>query len=554
MTPAALVAEAVAILRDVADAARTPKSALQLAREIEQAFRRVPWRVGIRGDDLADRTALFDFLAGGGLLGARAPGCAAIRLRHADRTGFVALREQGPPEELSMLTHLDAARARPGRPRAGERHARPRERWLGRAVAWLRSLVARAFRRPQLPAPDAFVARLRELASGSVAGVIEIALHVARGPLSRNIEVLELGDSSETGQLDAMLVVAGMRLCTPDLERTSLGELTVATATLPKLLELARALRLAGHALDATARIVAAVDAEDRAASADFAGRVADLEDLRIEDPAGFARGQIARIGAQIVPSVAAVMEHAAAHLGADLARLGREWRLAIEHVSTSGELGEAVAKINETSAASVRQIAEDARLLVMGGVSGCVRDLFPEIAAPLREHGLSEELTRARSPLPPLPTVPVLRSLASPSAMNVGSAGWFAALFRSLDARRSDIRGKVEHQIARLEQVAVAEMRDAEPELRAAIERALADELAAALERQRVWLESAIAAEHAEFALRREAVAARTARLDVARRASHRLRERLAELAARQRHAAVAAAACGDGGLCYDG
>jgi len=55
------------------------------------------------------------------------------------------------------------------------------------------------------------------------------------------------------------------------------------------------------------------------------------------------------------------------------------------------------------------------------------------------------------------------------------------------------------------------------------------------------VWLESAIAAEHAEFALRREAVGARTARVDAARKASQRLRARVAELAERQPHAAAA-------------
>jgi len=548
MTPSSLVEEAVAILREVAPAASKPSSEIQLSREIEQAFQRWPWRVGIRGEAIADRTALFDFLAGGGLLDARAPGCARIRLRHADRTGFVALRDQGPPEELSMATLLGAVRARLTRLRTEERHMRPRENaWGGRVLAWFRRLFARMFRRPQLPAgePDKFTVRLRELSSGSVAGVVEIALHVANSPLARNIEVLELGEASDTAHLDAVLVVAGTQLCTP--ARASVGEASRAIATLPQLLEIARALRLAGSAVDASARIVAAVDAEDRAAAADFAGRVADLEDLRVDDPAEFARRQIERIGPQILPSVATVMEHAAAHLGADVAQLGREWRTAIERGSTSGELSDAVAKINETSAASVRQIAEDARLLVMGGIAGCVRDLFPEVAAPLRKHGLPEPLLQARLPAPPLPTVPVLPSLASPSAMHVGSAGWFGALFRSLDARRTDIRDKVEHHVARLEQLAVAEMRDAEPKLRKAIENALADELAAALDRQRVWLESAIAAEHAEFALRRDALAARTTRVDAARRAAQRVREQLAELAARHPHAAGAAVSVHD-------
>jgi hypothetical protein len=310
---------------------------------------------------------------------------------------------------------------------------------------------------------------------------------------------------------------------------------------MPELLETARALKMAARALDATSEIVATVDAEDRAAAADFAGRVADLEELRIADPARYARDQIDRVRGQIYPSVTMVMEHVTAHLNTDLAQLGNEWRTAIERVSTAGELGSAVTTINETSAASVRRIAEDARLLVMGGVGGCVRDLYTEVVTPLRKHGLSDALAKARPNAPPLPSVPILPSLAQRSAANVGSAGWFAALFRSLDSRRANIRDKVEAQIARLEEVAVAEMRDAEPTLHAAVEQALADELAAAIERQRVWLDGAIAAEHAEFALHREAVAERTARVDTVRNAVNKLREQLAQLASSHPSAAAA-------------
>jgi hypothetical protein len=547
MERSSLVAETVAALREAAVAARTPELMIRVAQEIEKAAKREPWMLGIRGDELADVTALFDHMAGGGLLEARAPGCPALRLRHGKRTGFVAFRDRAPPEELSMLSVLEAAK-RDSRPRLEEHHTRPHAKGaLARVLAWLRSLVARVFRRPQLPpaiGPDAFVARLRELAAGPGDGVVEIVLNVADGPLSPNIEVIELGEASDTGQLDAVLVVAGAQLCAPDSARASVGELRRAIAALPELIENARAMKLAARALDATAQIVAAVDAEDRAAAADLAGRIADLEDLRVADPEGFARDQITRVRAQIFPSVAMVMQHVAAHMGSDLVQLGNEWRAAIGGVSTGGELGDAVGKINETSAASVRRIAEDVRLLVMGGVAGCVRDLFADVVAPLRKRGMSEALARPRPDAPPLPPVPVLPSLANPSAMKVGSAGWFGALFRSVESRRTDIREKVEHHIARIEEIANAEMRDAEPALHTAVEAALADELAAALDRHRVWVDGAIAAEHAEFALQREAVAARTARVDAARREVARLREALAQLVTRHPHAATAASA----------
>ena len=445
-----------------------------------------------------------------------------------------------------MLTAL-AGNAPPRRQLSQEHHAQPRRRgWPVRLLAWLATRIAAVLRRRMLPPaakPDAFVSRLRSLASGAEPGVVEIALHVADSPLPRNVEVIELGDREDPRAFDAVVVVKGTQLCAADRARTPVGDLRRAATGLAELLEHARMLRLTARAVDAIAEIVAAVDAEDRALAGDFAGRVADLEDLRIADPAGFARDQIDRVRAQIYPSVSMVMEHVAVHLNSDLAQLGNEWRTAIERVSTSGELGTAVTKLNETSAASVRRIAEDARVLVMGGVGGCVRDLFATVVAPLRQHGLSDALAKPRPNAPPLPKVPVLPSLAAPSAANVGSAGWFAALFRSVDSRRADIRGKVEGHIARLEDIAVAEMRDAEPTLHAAVEAALRDELAAAIERQRVWLDGAIAAEHAEFALHREAVAERTARVDAARREVQRLRDQLAQLAAAHPRAAAVSA-----------
>jgi hypothetical protein len=521
MKRGALVVEAVAVLKAVAGEAASPELVARIARELETAWARMPWTLGLRGDALHDRTAVLDFLAGGGVLGTRAPGCATIRLRRGERTRFVARRERGPAEEGAAV----AGWTRATTPAQAASFA-------ARIAGW--------FRRRRAEPADGFVTRLRELSAGAGNGegtrVVEIVVELAGGPLAANLEVVELADAGDARELDAVVVVAGARLALADRDTTPLGDHRRATAALAELVEVARAVRIATRALDAAAEVVAAADAKDRVASADFAGRVADLEDLRIADPAGFARAQIDRVRAQIHPSVTAVMEHVAAHLNADLAQLGAEWRTAIERVSTSGELGDAVASINETSAASVRRIAEDARILVMGGVAGCVRDLCADVIAPLCKQGLSEELARVRTTTTPVLATPVLPSLASPSGTSVGSAGWFAALFRSLETRRADIRDKVEHHIARLEEVAVAEMRDAEPTLRAAIEAALTNELGAAIDRQRAWLDGAIAVEHAEFAMRSEAIADRTARIDAARRDVGRLRDEVARAAARRR------------------
>src|SRR5579859_5199421 len=98
MTRGSVVAESVAALRAVSGLAPSPDILTRLANDVEAEWIRAPWTLGIRGAKLGDRTALLDFLAGGDLLGARAAGCPAIRLRRGERTSFVAVGERGPGE------------------------------------------------------------------------------------------------------------------------------------------------------------------------------------------------------------------------------------------------------------------------------------------------------------------------------------------------------------------------------------------------------------------------------------------------------------------------
>jgi hypothetical protein len=139
---------------------------------------------------------------------------------------------------------------------------------------------------------------------------------------------------------------------------------------------------------------------------------------------------------------------------------------------------------------------------------------------------------------------VPVLPSLANPSDASLGGAGWFGALFKSLDSRRAGIRDKVEQHVKRLQQVATAEMRDAEPKLHAAIADALAGELASSLDRQRAWIDDAIAAEREAFAREREAQKLRAGRIAAARIAVKQLSEQMTALGAKDPRAAAASRA----------
>ena len=134
--------------------------------------------------------------------------------------------------------------------------------------------------------------------------------------------------------------------------------------------------------------------------------------------------------------------------------------------------------------------------MLVAGGVGGVARDLYPEIVAPLREHGLPEQHLGMPKRAPAVGAVPILPSLANPSTAKVGGS-WFTGLFKSFDTRRSEVREQVHARVEHLREVAAAELLDAEPKLHAAIGQALAVELGRALDLQREWYTQRLASEH---------------------------------------------------------
>ena len=241
-----------------------------------------------------------------------------------------------------------------------------------------------------------------------------------------------------------------------------------------------------------------------------------------------------------IVASVNAVMEHASTHLGSELAQLGATWMTAVSKATSGKELEAAIALVEEQWPAQARRIAEEVRMLVMGGAGGIARDLYTETVAPLAAHGLPEEHMRVKR-APEITPVLLLPSLTNPTTFTVGG-NWFTGLFRSFDARKTDLREKVHARIERIKEVAAAEMLDAEPKLHTAVSQALATHLDAAIELQRGWHEKAIAEEQAAIAQDRELLAPLTRSRDAITSAAYQI-TKLADALAAERPAVAAAA-----------
>src|SRR5204862_242988 len=93
----AMVEHARAALRRLGEAAPSRAAAAAARDEIEAAWRRRPFTIGVMGDDASARAALLNALCGGGLveLEERAQGHAPVRVRRGTSTRFRASRRDG---------------------------------------------------------------------------------------------------------------------------------------------------------------------------------------------------------------------------------------------------------------------------------------------------------------------------------------------------------------------------------------------------------------------------------------------------------------------------
>ena len=554
VTSSKLVEQAVAALRGIATPAELQKSVRDIADDLERAWQRSPFVVGLAGD-LVARSELVNLVAGERVLdaSARVLGCAALRVRRASITRYRTLRADStvdikvipdaePADDGTYGQRADQVRAEidlhetslaaveTKLPALVRTEPRPWAFWLW-IVRWILLLVHRsaieswharqrklADARRRLAgvegfseqrderdrnARDHYFAGLRIVASGGTAGqgVREVELELANGVLPEGVELLELtGETRAGADVDAVIVVERDGLYAPVTTGAPvrIGDALEVIPALPQLLARARALTLARRARDKLGLARAEIDLEISRVEAGFTGRLERINELALTvDRESFTQMQLERMRPMISASVNAVMEHASTHMGAELAELGNGWITSIKSASTSDELKVAHAKIEEQWPVQARRIAEEVRVLVTGGAAGVARDLYAETVSPLRAHGLPEEHLKTPRRAPEVPAVAILPALANPATFVLGG-NWFTGLFKSFEARKTDIREKVHARVEHIREVAAAEVLDVEPQLHQAINKALGTELALAIDLQIGWHQQALATEAA--------------------------------------------------------
>ncbi|CAN5916448.1 hypothetical protein BH11MYX3_BH11MYX3_30620 [soil metagenome] len=580
----AVVEQAVDALRRLADDPPASEAARAELAELRAEWRRRPFTVGLAGQ-VGSRTDLIDRLCGGGMFerDGRVPGCAAIRVRRGPVTKFRAVSSDGSAEELSLpalpaapvtapRSHAEITREEvAGRQAVAERAdaAVPRlvrvppPRWAfwlwllrwwylltARAAIAARERAHREYARSRrelaaavdevstvvstLPdARDEFFTRLSVLSSGMLAGrdVRTLEIDVADGPLPADVEVIETVTDDE---VDELVTLSGDEVPLAGTTRRigTIPELIASLGTLPYE---RRAIQLVRRASAVVAAEVGRLDDLIAHAEIERRNRIASLENLRLHDPTGFSQAQLARASGPLGSSIHAVLEHAGVHLSSELVQCATTWVELVDAAQNPDELKAAAAKIDDQLTAATRRIGEETRLLVVGGVGGCAYDLLLELFAPLRDPALPDEYTQPPRTVPALPPVEMLPSLNAPSTSRfadelAGAGKWLAGLFRSIDARRAELRTKVEHRASHLREVAEAEMLDAEPRLREALRETLARELSAAVERRSAWVARQLAQEQLAVDAERSAVRPLADAVEQARRDARGLAATVAE------------------------
>jgi hypothetical protein len=548
------------------------------AADVERAWVRAPLSVAI-GGPLPARTELFNYLCGRKVLDPenRPITSAALRVRRGKITRLEARRDDGTTEAhvlpgeqedddglrmraaaaKSLVDERKLALQRVERSLPVFSRSRPRGLMILLWPLWWlltrrhrRALAERQFSEKAYDqACDAqaraaseletsasrvrvergrFFESLRALSSGPSLGgnVREVVVELAEGPLPFGVDLLELTRPQASSDVDAVLLVEREHVFAPhadDGDAPRLGSMQEVVPGLPALLGRARALVLARRAHDEIEPILRTLDDDISDTEEAFRVRIERLEAMQVFDAAEFARAELDKVKPTVSQSIHAVIEHAAAHAGSELDRLGTEWSVAMAMTQNTDELKVAVQRIEGSAAQDARRIADEVRSLANGGAAGAAHDIFPEMLAKLRPLGLDEQHVRHTLQVAPIEVLPSLSSV-SPAKLS-GAAGWLTGLFRSFETKRTDVQDKAEARIKHLREVAGAEILDAEPKLRAAIEQTLYTEMTAAIGRQVAWLDRTLGHE-------REAVAAEGLALAPLARMRDRLRHDLEQLA----------------------
>ena len=319
---------------------------------------------------------------------------------------------------------------------------------------------------------------------------------------------------------------------------------TAAGAGLPMMLAHARSLGIGRRFRDKIAAALTSLAEAIQRTEDEFRARIAALEARRVADPAAFTEAQLVSLQPQVIASVNAVLEHASAHLGMELAQVRAEWVETLARAGSGSELAAAVSHIDGIWEPTFKRIAEEVRILAMGAVGGSARDLYVPLVAPLVPMGLPEQHAKPPRAAPQLVPVAILPTLTGAKPTRLDETGFFAGLFRSFQTKRTEVRAKAAERLERIQEMASIELMEAEPTFHLAVREALVNQLAAALQLQRTALETALANEHAAIAAEQEQLAPLIAVRDSVRQDLARLAAQITRIETEQPALSVATTA----------
>jgi len=555
----ALIDHARESMQRLTDVPLTAEAGRTAVEEIDLYWRHVPLTAAIAGEDLATRTRFLNYLAGDDLLspsrGERAG--LVITLARGSMTGLRARRRDASVEELTLPavegTPVVPIRVPPPPPVASPAPPPPPPLSLWRRVwVWILRLVGRGPapaallpapppaptpgpRPPAPPPPPAgspperhrFAARVRTLTDDAAGGaeVERVFIEVAEGPLAVDVAVIDVPTLDGLDRLrdvdGCLLVCAGPSLgaaargvvkaaraqlphvfvvspdgapaATAEPALVRAGTFAEAALALPELLSTERALRLARRAGDSLRRSIAAVDAEVTSLDAALQIRIQRLEEKKAVRPERFVADWLERLGVRITERVHAILRRASDEAVDRLSRLRDTWSPRIAAATSLDDVRAALTALDEEMPAALADVVARVQDLVDANVTRDVRQIFADTVGSL----IGPVPPLADAVPPPPPPVEILTALADNAGRGT-SPSRLGALFRSIDAVRTDVLNDLAMRVARLRTVASADLLDREPALRAAFELPLATAARAALDRYLEWLRATLPAEEA--------------------------------------------------------
>jgi hypothetical protein len=306
-----------------------------------------------------------------------------------------------------------------------------------------------------------------------------------------------------------------------------LDSFAAATAALIQIAMIERALAVGTRAAAALAQGSAALDAAITRAETEFRARLDRLEALRIASPDDHVAAALARARPSVVAHGHRLIRGALDQLDHAITELGAAWSARLGEASSADALRAAAAQIDEESPAAVQAMQAAAHRTLVDGLTEHARAHYRELVGELRRG------TSRNDAEPPWLTVDVeIAELTSSTSLGA-VAPRLTSLFRSFDAIRTSAAAQLEQRVARLRQLASANVLDSEPRLEPAVTGTIAIALRGEAERHAAWLEAELARERIAIDAERAQLAALAIARDTARSDERELVTALEALAA---------------------